>query len=207
MPRRTSRRAPRLCRVGRGRDSKGETAVQSCVFSPGRMRRASARDSPCQTLEVGRQRVTGGRGVTLSLGVGSCPRGFAQSVHVSLSSTTDTAQAAHAQAQLHVAPSLTHSLTSSGEERSAVRCVTRHVCTELFAQKGVGPCKTHQRVVSRSFLCAPSAYLTQQDEFFKGLSRRCDLLCGGVALSQRAPCRDGATLQDPGISDWAAQRT
>ena len=42
MPRRTLRRAPRLCRAGRGRDSQ-ETVAQSSFFSPGRVRRASAR--------------------------------------------------------------------------------------------------------------------------------------------------------------------
>ena len=68
VPRWTPRRAPRLCRVGRGRDSQ-ETAV-----SPGRVRRASARESPCPTPVVGQQRVTVGSGVTLSLGVGSHPR-------------------------------------------------------------------------------------------------------------------------------------
>ena len=52
VPRWTPRRAPRLCRVGRGRDSQ-ETAAQSSVSSPGRMRRASARESPCQTAVVG----------------------------------------------------------------------------------------------------------------------------------------------------------
>ena len=39
-------------------------------FSLSRVSRASARQSPCQTPEVGRQRVTGGSGVTLSLGEG-----------------------------------------------------------------------------------------------------------------------------------------
>ena len=43
-------------------------------FSPGRARRARARESPCQAPEVGRQRVAGGSGVTLLLGVGSRPR-------------------------------------------------------------------------------------------------------------------------------------
>ena len=60
----THHRAPRLCRVGRGRDSQ-ETAGQG---------EESARESPCQTPEVGRQRVAGGSGVTLSLRVGSRPR-------------------------------------------------------------------------------------------------------------------------------------
>ena len=66
MPWLTHHRAPRLCRVGCGRDSQ-ETAAQSGLFSPGRVRRASARESPCQTHVVGRQRVTDGSGVALSL--------------------------------------------------------------------------------------------------------------------------------------------
>ena len=44
------------------------------VFSPGRVRRARALESPCQAPEVVRQRVTGGSGVTLSFRVGSRPR-------------------------------------------------------------------------------------------------------------------------------------
>ena len=43
-------------------------------FSLGGVRRASARESPCQTPVVGRQRVAGGSGVALSLRVGSRPR-------------------------------------------------------------------------------------------------------------------------------------
>ena len=58
----TPRRAPRLCRVGRGRDSQ-ETAAQRSVFSPGGVRRASAQESPCQTPGVGRHK--------WQLGVGS----------------------------------------------------------------------------------------------------------------------------------------
>ena len=69
----THHRVPRLCRVGCGRDSQ-ETAAQSSLFSPGRVKRASARESSCQTPEVGRQREAGGSGVTLSLRVGSRPR-------------------------------------------------------------------------------------------------------------------------------------
>ena len=38
------------------------------LFSPSRVRRASARESPCPAPVVGRQRVAAGRGVTLSLG-------------------------------------------------------------------------------------------------------------------------------------------
>ena len=41
-----------LCRVGCGRDSQ-ETAAQRSGSSPGRVRRASARESPCQTHVVG----------------------------------------------------------------------------------------------------------------------------------------------------------
>ena len=73
VPRQTLRRALRLCRVGRGRDSQ-ETAARSSLFSPGRVRRASARESLCPTPVVGQHRVTVGSGVTLSLREGSRPR-------------------------------------------------------------------------------------------------------------------------------------
>ena len=59
--------------VGRGRDSK-ETSAQSSLFSPGRVRRASARGSPCLTPAVGRHSVTDGRGVTLSRRAGNSLR-------------------------------------------------------------------------------------------------------------------------------------
>ena len=44
-----------------------ETAAQSSLVPPGRVRRASARESPCPTPMVGRQRVTSGSGVMVSL--------------------------------------------------------------------------------------------------------------------------------------------
>ena len=43
-------------------------------FSPGRVRRASARESPCQTPVVGQRIVTDGSAVTLSLRVGNSRR-------------------------------------------------------------------------------------------------------------------------------------
>ena len=44
------------------------------VFSPGRARRASARELSCPTPAAGRHRVTDGSGVTLSFREGSRPR-------------------------------------------------------------------------------------------------------------------------------------
>ena len=136
MPWLTHHRVPRLCRVVCGRDSQ-ETAAQSSLFSPGRVRRASARESSCQTPEIGRQRVAGGSGVTLSLRVGSRPRvtkrGAKQcdltvspvtktrvshtapqeSVRVSLTlSTKDAARAAHAHVLPHVTPTWFHGASS-----------------------------------------------------------------------------------------------
>ena len=47
--------------------------LQPRVFSPSRVKRARARESPCPTPVVGRQRVTSGSGVTLSLRDRDCP--------------------------------------------------------------------------------------------------------------------------------------
>ena len=65
-------RVPGTVRVAA--ETQTETAAQSRVFSPCRVRRARARESPCQTPVVGRQRVTSGSGVMLSLGDGDRQR-------------------------------------------------------------------------------------------------------------------------------------
>ena len=139
-------RVPGTARVwSAAADTPKSTQAVSCGLrqTPGRVRRASARESPCQTPEVGRQRVAGGSGVALPFRVGSRPRetkrgakqrGLTQSPMSQkntasdtqyhkrtnkclTSSTTDTAQDAHVHVLPLVTPtwfhSLTHSLTHS----------------------------------------------------------------------------------------------
>ena len=103
-------------------------------FSPGTVRRASARESPCPTPVVGQRKVTDGSAVTLSLREGrrrrEAPRREKQCdctvPHVTKVSDTcttreracpsdrqHTAQAAHAHVQPLVTPTWFHSLTLS----------------------------------------------------------------------------------------------
>ena len=151
---------------GRGRDSK-ETAAWSSVFSPGRVRRASARESPCQTPEIGRQKVTGGSGVTVSLRVGSRPREASRrpkqrDLTVPLSqkplsdtwykraytcltrSTKDAARAAHAQVQPHVKPTWFHSHTHTHSVSHSLTLTHTHTHTERGVEHSAtsAPC-TH----------------------------------------------------------------
>ena len=79
VPRLTPRRAPRLCRVGRGRDSQ-ETVAQSGVFFS---RRGEESERSGITLPDARgwsTQVAAGSGVTVSLGKGGRGReAFARS--------------------------------------------------------------------------------------------------------------------------------
>ena len=131
MPWLTHHRASRLCRVVCGRDSQ-ETAAQSSVFfSAGRVRRASARESSCQTPEVGRQRVAGGSGVTLSLTVGNRPRetkGGAKQRDLTVSPVTKTQRQTHSTTRERTcAPDAQHERRRTGCARACATARHTHV--------------------------------------------------------------------------------